>query len=285
MLGNQSIARLVSTAWSFMMQEEFNFFNIPDLSRHENNAHVNESLKKKPHSKRKHKRKPYKNNGSSALHIPLNIGSINVGGALADKIPYINKKLLKEGKGYDILVLLETHTFYGDKQWLQTAFPHYMVYCEGSTKSSVFKAYRERKEKEAMALLNPKERAKHMAEINEYQSGYSSGVIVLIKHNIKKYFVTSQSAPDHRGITLTTKDLYSQKNINFHFVYAPSKDEEKDAFWAEFAKTLKALPEEDHFIIGDLNMHLNIRDSNSSIRKVPAEAESIIEQLGLVETP
>ena len=59
----------------------------------------------------------------------LKIDSINIGGTLDSKIAYINKKFLKKHK-YDILALLETHTFMSNMNWLKNTFSRYSVVCE-----------------------------------------------------------------------------------------------------------------------------------------------------------
>ena len=77
----------------------------------------------------------------------IKIGSVNICGGLEHKVKYIINMLKK--KKYDILALVETHTFKSDQSWLNTAFDGYAAFCEGDNKTSVFKNYRLEKKKKS----------------------------------------------------------------------------------------------------------------------------------------
>ena len=115
------------------------------------------------------------------------------------KINYINDYLKKHK--IDILALLETHTYATDMNWLKSAFPDYIVWCEGENKNSYFRSYKQKTEQDIMKQNLPEaETEELLGAVNEYNALYAGGVIVLIKKDIINNFERSYFIPDKRGI-------------------------------------------------------------------------------------
>ena len=179
----------------------------------------------------------------------IKIGSINICGGLEKKVPYINAMLKK--KKYDILALVESHTYKSDKSWLDTSFDGYQVFCEGDNQTTVFRNYRAAREKQILDMkLSEKETEIELSKISEYNALNYNRVVVLVNREISHAFAEKCNiVPDHRGVSLAFKTKYNKITF-FHFVYAPTEYNAKKEFWQKFSDNFKSKHE--HLIIGDL---------------------------------
>jgi len=187
---------------------------------------------------------------------------------------------LKKHK-YDILALLETHTFASDMDWLKNAFPGYSIMCEGENKTKALIAYRENKLKYINTLdISEKEKESLIMNINENLYQTSGGVVLLIQKELVKNFTRRFVIPQNRGISIGTK--YHKENLNLHFVYAPPQADLKESFWYEFKKNLIA--HQSHIIIGDLNVHIGAEDSASGTSNTPSSFDELCHNFSLIDT-
>ena len=63
----------------------------------------------------------------------------------------------------------------------------------------------------------------------------------------------------NRGIILYSPTIQKGHNTYLHFIYGPPQLKEAEIFWEETKKNLqqKINPKNTHYIIGDLNIHMN----------------------------
>lgn len=160
----------------------------------------------------------------AAKQINLSIWSINIGGALEKKVPYINGRL--DMCKPHILALLETHTFFGDAQWLNQAFPGYVVFATGGNKTEIFKLYRAVKEKKINedSSLTQGQKEARVDKINEWNVNYKEEVVVLLRKDVAPFFTQVHMIPFNRGISFKFRDTHALGVSFVHFVYAPAQD-------------------------------------------------------------
>ena len=133
-------------------------------------------------TKRCSKTTPDKYNYNDTLHTQLNIGSVNICGALWSKTAYINNKFLqKTTHQFHILALLETKTSIEDSTWLKNAFPGYSVFVTGESKNKLWKDYRESEENKALKYRSNTLIDKQLISINEQKCQTLGGVVLLIR--------------------------------------------------------------------------------------------------------
>ena len=270
---NKSIGILSKAAYCEMLPTDF-FFTPPSPPMH---APIDDK-------KRKHNCLSQPNNalGSKTTIVPkttLHIGSINIGGAIESKIPHINRKIQK----FDVIALIETHTFKEDYTWLQTSFPGYIVFCEGKSKNEIYKEYRKNKEQAASLIPNTNDSEKALASINEYHAKYPGGTVVLVKKSLEGVFSISNIVPDKSGVSLQCASGYMKKLTYLHFVYAPCKHDAAVDFWQSFHSNITKHSEHYHYIIGDLNVHMTASDSHAQTPKTYPYFDAICNQLSLVD--
>ena len=162
-------------------------------------------------------------------HGALKIGCVNIGGNIKDRIVHINTKLLGSSEhSYDILALVETHTYASDITWLSASFPHYHVFSAGTTKQIAYGMYIKNKYALIDSLgLSAQQTAILKDQVNEYRAPNYGGIIVLVKKTLKNYFTQVDLIPDNRGVTLTVQTMYTsspyiliQRSFQYiHMVY------------------------------------------------------------------
>ena len=230
-----------------------------------------------PHATPEHTQTTHQN-----LHTHLRVGSINVCGALRNKVPYINNKYLTPTpRQVQILALLETKTAVEDTNWLKSAFPGYQVLVAGDQKNKTWAEYR--KAQEAL-ITHPDPRADdHLASINEYKCQMSGGVVLLIRKDLARYFEQVFLLPGTNTISLQTFTPNSPTPTFMHFLYVPG-DLHGKAFWEGARKALKPLTSATHWLMGDLNCYISSRDSRPGQITAPKPLRRLIKELDLCDT-
>ncbi len=66
-------------------------------------------------------------------------------------------------------------------------------------------------------------------------------------------------------------------------MYAPAAHEEKNKYYKEFFSNLENLTNQEHFLIGDLNVHFSAEDSPSCARNVPQNAKKVFNAIGAID--
>ena len=169
---------------------------------------------------------------------------------------------------------METHTHYEDyskiKGWFENK--QYKVFYTAMSQKEYYEKTKEIKIKEIKNNKNLTEREKEI-QINNWNANtmvysvkYAGGIIVLVKSQIKQYFTESMLIPQNRGITLHSPNIQEGHNTYLHFIYGPPQLREAEKFWEETKKKLqqKINTKNTHYIIGDLNIHMNKElDTNS----------------------
>ena len=111
---------------------------------------------------------------------------------------------------------------------------------------------------------------------------------MLIKKELKGFFSESLIIPENRGITLHSPCLNNGQNTYLHFIYGPPNFREAETFWEKTRKNIskKVKPGNTHYIIGDLNIHMNKElDTNSgSNQRKPKAFKDLYNELGLIDT-
>ena len=197
---------------------------------------------------------------------------------LSNKIDYINKKILPK---HDCVVLLETHIFKEDLGLYLEAFPGFEVMIDGDSKSKVYTDYRYYKETEE--LNNNKDSNTLFFNINEHSVQATKGVMLLLCKGTNKLFTRKFVIPEGRSITLQTTDYTSHLNTMYHFIYAPSQHQEATNFWDACQKALNNTNSTSHWIIGDLNSHLNKYDTTKGTTNPTKALKHIIKKWALVD--
>ena len=129
--------------------------------------------------------------------------------------------------------------------------------------------------------LSEKETEMELGKINEHNALNYNGVVVLVNREISHAFAEKCNiVPDHRGVSLAFKTKYNKITF-FHFVYAPTEYNAKKEFWQKFSDNLKSKHE--HFIIGDLNVHICTDDSHSGDANAPEVFHNICDEHTLLD--
>lgn len=218
------------------------------------------------------------------LHTQLNIGSVNICGALRCKAPYINNKFLqKTTHQFHILALLETKTTIEDSTWLTNAFPGYNVMATGESKNKLWKKYREEEETIAHKYTSTTLIDRHLASIYEHKYQASGGIVLLIRKDINKYFERVFLLSGNNAISISTTTPNTPNPTIFHFIYAPGGQPGK-VFWEDALKALKPATSATHWVIGDLNCYLSSRDSRNKDITAPKPLRTLIKELDLCDT-
>ena len=220
--------------------------------------------------------------------------SINIGGDLYRKVEDIKKFMTKQKP--DILCLVETHTFYEDyskiKGWFENK--HYKVFYTAVSQKEYYNKIKNIKVKEIEQHEYWTQREKEV-RVSQWEANtqlhtlrYPGGVVVIVKSHLKEFFTETNMIPDNRGITLHSSKLEPGYNTFLHFVYGPPTSKESGEFWESVRKALnkKPSPKNTHFIIGDLNVHMDKHldaGSSGSMRR-PKALKQIIRDFSLVDT-
>lgn len=224
-----------------------------------------------------------KYNYNDTLHTQLNIGSVNICGALRSKTAYINNKFLqKTTHHFHILALLETKTSIEDSTWLKNAFPGYSVFVTGESKNKLWKDYRESEENKALKYRSNTLIDKQLISINEQKCQTLGGVVLLIRKDICKYFERVFLLPGNNAISISTVTPNTPNPTIFHFVYAPGGQQGK-VFWEDSLRALKPTINATHWLIGDLNCYLSSRDSRSKDITAPKPLRTLMKVLNLID--
>jgi exonuclease III len=196
----------------------------------------------------------------------------------------------------DILCLLETHTYYEDfsmiKGWLENK--QYKVYYTAKSQKTYYNETKEEKIKSIMADRTSSAGYKEI-EIGKWNANtylhslkYAGGVVVMVKSHLKPFFSETNLISDNRGISLHSSSLNNNTNTFLHFVYAPPQLKEAEIFWDKLKKNLnkKPSPKNMHYIIGDLNLHMNddLDAGNCHNGKKPKAFKKLLQNLALVDT-
>ncbi|HYJ01232.1 MAG TPA: reverse transcriptase family protein, partial [Nitrososphaeraceae archaeon] len=221
----------------------------------------------------------------------LKIISVNIAGELHKRVNEI-KKYLKQEKP-QIMCLLETHTHYEEYKRIKglletnkykilfTAAPQKEYYenikateIEKIKQNNEFNEWRKNKE-----ILAWESNSKL------YSNKYKGGIILIIENNISHLFQEVNMIPNHRGITLISKEIEQDLNIFLHFIYAPAQAQEATKFWNEVTKEIikKQAPKNKHYIIGDLNAHID-PDKTQRKEKIPKGLKEIMKTHNLIDT-
>ena len=117
-----------------------------------------------------------------------------------------------------------------------------------------------------------------------YVNKYSKRVILIVEKDYLYLFEEKNIIPHKRGITLLSKNIKENKNTFLHFIYAPASPQEVKQFWEDTAKELnkKNAPKNKHYLIDDLNAHLNTRKEKEE--KIPKGLKDIIKTHNLIDT-
>jgi exonuclease III len=119
-----------------------------------------------------------------------------------------------------------------------------------------------------------------------YNIKYKGGVLLLINKNIRKEFIEINMIPDDRSITIMTNTINEKYNLYLHFIYEPAKTNEANIFWQTTNEILKKKQshKDKHTIIGDLNIQMEVQDSNSGKKtKLPKGLKEIIKRNNLID--
>ena len=223
----------------------------------------------------------------------IRIISVNIGGDISKRIKNIKKFIKKENP--DILCLIETHTFYEDygkiKGWFENK--NYKTFYTATSQKEHYEIAKKTKilEIQNNSTLTPKDKliqtGRWEANTMLHSAKYAGGIVVMVKTHLKDFFTETIMIPHQRGITLYSSSLEEGNNTFLHFIYGPPTLREAQPFWKEVADTInkKPGPKNLHYIIGDLNAHLNAElDSNGGTTKVPKGLKRVIQQHMLTDT-
>ena len=162
---------------------------------------------------------------------------------------------------------METHTYYEDfskiKGWLENK--EYKVFYTAKSQKEYYDSIKEEKIKEIKqnTRLTQWEKDlqinKWMANTMLYSTKYAGGVIVMVKTHLRGYFTESMLIPENRGISLHSPCFIGNHNTYLHFIYGPPNYRKAEEFWKKTRANLRVKNKEGntHYIIGDLNIHMN----------------------------